>query len=58
MQHQPLNPDHLAALLQWARKHKFPTLTRVRHPIDKHRNRYGEIGGGGGAGANVQHDQI
>jgi len=29
MQHQPLNPDHLAALLQWARKHKFPTLTRL-----------------------------
>ena len=29
MQSQPLNPDHLAALLQWARKHKFPTLTRI-----------------------------
>lgn len=29
MQHQPLNPDHLAALLNWARKHKFPTLTRI-----------------------------
>ena len=29
MQSQPLNPDHLAALLKYARANKFRVLTRI-----------------------------